>query len=365
MESQLINSFINYISSIRRFSQRTCAIYRDCLNRFLEFAAPAGNVEPFSAEQADSLLLSSLVPEKIRRYEAMLMNCGISPRTVNLHVSAISSFCKFLIKDGKLSSNPANLVKKPKVAKRLPEFYRQDDMEAYFDDTEIFVHHDGACSPEQFIEAYVGSRKRGYRESSDDMLLQMKRLADKPEKFSEWLYRKRLERVVISTLYSTGIRRAELISLTRGSLNWSRHMLRVRGKGDKTREIPVIPSLYEEISLYLQSVETMVGSGWTTSSPLFVTLAGRPLYPAMVDRLVKEGLGTVPGISGRKSPHVLRHTVATELLDSGSDLNSIKEFLGHSSLAATQVYTHNTVAKLKKIYQTAHPRAKNGGKNGD
>ena len=99
MESRLINSFINYISSIRRFSQRTCAIYRDCLNRFLEFAAPAGNVEPFSAEQADSLLLSSLVPEKIRRYEAMLMNCGISPRTVNLHVSAISSFCKFLIKD--------------------------------------------------------------------------------------------------------------------------------------------------------------------------------------------------------------------------------------------------------------------------
>ena len=193
----------------------------------------------------------------------------------------------------------------------------------------------------------------------------MKGLEDDPVRFHEWLYRKRLERIVIATLYSTGIRRAELCSLRRENFDGVRRMLKVRGKGDKTREIPIIPSLYEEISLYLHTVETMVEVGLNGSSPLYVTLKGGPLYPALVDRLVKEGLGEETDITGRKSPHVLRHTVATELLDSGADINSIKEFLGHSSLAATQVYTHNTVAKLKKIYQTAHPRAKIGGKNGD
>ena len=109
----------------------------------------------------------------------------------------------------------------------------------------------------------------------------------------------------------------------------------------------------------------MAGSIQSGDSPLFVTAKGIAVYPRLVDRIVRQELGEAEGFSGRKSPHVLRHTVATELLDDGADLNSIKEFLGHSSLAATQVYTHNSIEKLKNVYESAHPRAKNGGKNGD
>ncbi|MCQ2148895.1 MAG: tyrosine-type recombinase/integrase [Bacteroidales bacterium] len=178
-------------------------------------------------------------------------------------------------------------------------------------------------------------------------------------------YEQRLGRLIVSLLYNTGIRRAELLSLTVSSLDRGRSVLRVKGKGDKMREIPLVPSVCDEISLYLQSVDTMVGCVRTADSPLLVTLKGRALYPVFVDRAVKKELESVPGITGRKSPHVLRHTLATELLSDGADINSIKEFLGHSSLAATQVYTHNSIEKLLKVYDNAHPRAKNGGKNGD
>ena len=130
------------------------------------------------------------------------------------------------------------------------------------------------------------------------------------------------------------------------------------------REIPLVAGLCEEISLYLQSVETMTGVQAAPGRALLLTAKGRPLYPVYVDRAVKQELGAVAGINGRKSPHVLRHTLATELLDNGTDLNSIKELLGHASLAATQVYTHNSIEKLKTVYQTAHPRAKRGGNNG-
>ena len=171
-----------------------------------------------------------------------------------------------------------------------------------------------------------------------------------------------MERLIVSVLYSTGMRRAELIGLRIGDVDFARGTMTVRGKGDKVREIPLVSSLCKEISLYLQAVETMVGR---ERSPLAVTGKGLKLYPVFIDRAIKRALGRVGSITGRKSPHVLRHSLATELLDEGADLNSIKEFLGHSSLAATQVYTHNTIEKLKKVYVNAHPRAKSGGKNGD
>ena len=171
--------------------------------------------------------------------------------------------------------------------------------------------------------------------------------------------------MIISLLQGTAIRRAELISLNNSSLDRGRRVLHVRGKGDKMREIPLVESLYEEISLYLQSKLTNGKCSDEPDAPLLQTASGGRLYPVFVDRAVKRELGTVASITGRRSPHVLRHTLATELLDDGADLNSIKEFLGHSSLAATQVYTHISVEKLKNIYKNAHPRAKNGGKNGN
>lgn len=131
------------------------------------------------------------------------------------------------------------------------------------------------------------------------------------------------------------------------------------------REIPLTPSICEEISLYLSAVSSLTECAYDPQQPLLRTSKGSRLYPVLVDRAVKSELGAVPEITGRKSPHVLRHTLATELLGDGTDLNSIKELLGHSSLAATQVYTHNTIERLQNVYQSAHPRAKNGSKNGD
>ena len=244
-----------------------------------------------------------------------------SAKTVSLHLSVLSGFCKFLMKEGVLTGNPVRLVSRPKQEKRLPVFYREEAMQEYFE------------------------RTKGVLEYGK--------------------YEAQLERMILGLLYGTGLRRSELIALNRDSVDAARRVLRVRGKGDKMREIPLTPSLCEEISLYLQSVDSLKCADQSPEAPLLQTPRGARLYPVYVDRAVKAALGQVGSISGRKSPHVLRHTLATELLDGGADLNSIKELLGHSSLAATQVYTHNSIERLQKVYKSAHPRAKNDGNHGD
>ena len=317
-----IDEYITYVTSVRRYSPRTAQIYSDILGEFASFAGDD--------------LIESLTPSVIRSYEVHLMDSRkLDPRTVNLHLSVLSGFCRFLMKDGRLKSNPAKMVSRPKMEKRLPVFYREESMEEYFSSTDC-------DASEENLELIKGN-----------------------DRLSSQIYSRRLGRMIVSLLYSTGIRRSELIGLTIGSVDFSRRTMRVRGKGDKIREIPLVPSLCEEISLYLQSVESMEGRKRSASEPLLVTAKGAKLYPMFVDRTIKSELGQVGSITGRKSPHVLRHSLATELLNEGADLNSIKELLGHSSLAATQVYTHNSVEKLKKVYLNAHPRAKSGGKNGD
>ena len=301
---QQVDEYISYVKDVRRYSSRTVDIYRDVLERYY---AAAGEGE--------------VTATRIRNYEVYLMDeLGLDSRTVNLHLSVLSGYCRYLCGRGMLSSNPARLVTRPKQEKRLPVFYREESMDKFFEQT-------------------AGDAEFGN-------------------------YSQKLSHLIISLLFGTGIRRSELISLDRSSFNPARAVLRVLGKGDKEREIPVIPSLSEEILLYLQTVDSMF-DGLGPESPLLLTPKGARLYPVFVDRVVKKELAGVEGISGRKSPHVLRHTLATELLENGADLNSIKEMLGHSSLAATQVYTHNSIERLQSVYKTAHPRAKNGGKNGD
>ena len=319
----MIDAFIQYIRDIRRYSPRTQAIYQDVLADFVQFC--------------DGEVVASLTPSMLRRYEADCMGRGMKPRTVHQHMSVLSGFCRFLMQKGVLKSNPARGVKRPKMEKRLPEFYQEKSMAAYFAATDHWAGED-----ELEILLSYGPMPR--------------------DKAAVELYRHRLRRLVISLLFGTGIRRAELIGLKVGSFDAARQVLRVVGKGDKMREIPVIPSLCHEICLYLNAVESMRGGAPPADAPLLVTEKGRPLYPNYVDRTVKEELDGY-GITGRKSPHVLRHSVATALLDDGADLNSIKEMLGHANLAATQVYTHNSVDRLKKVYNNAHPRAKNGGSN--
>ena len=364
----LIDKYIRYVGQIRRYSGKTVRTYTDVLNEFVTYAFRDEKEAAQSAsgtEKTDSEILEILNPGMIRSYEVHLMNGRkLIPRTVNLHLSVLSGFCRFLMKEGLLNSNPVRTVARPKVPKRLPTVYRESAMEKYLNDTDIFASCDISTPPEQFMEQYRSSRRRGYRPESDSLWLKMSGLSGNSAKFSRWLYEKKLGRVMLSILYSTGMRRSELVSLRAGDIDLERKNVKVRGKGDKMREIPLTSSLCEEISLYLQAVEMICGNG-DGEPALFVTARGRRIYPEYIDRAVKDELGGEEGFTGKKSPHVLRHTIATELLDNGTDLYSIKEFLGHSSLAATQVYTHNTIEKLKKVYQTAHPRAKNGGKNGD
>ena len=304
------NKYLAYLRDIRRYSARTLEIYADVLESFVVFC------------EGDEDFAKTLNVNALRAYEVHLFDeRRLSPRTVSQHLSVLSGFCRFLIREGVLASNPVHLVKRPKEEKRLPLFYKDQSMEAYFESTK--------GDPE------FGS------------------------------YEQKLNRLIISMLAGCGLRRAELIGLNVGSVDFGRQVLRVRGKGDKMREIPLLPSLCEEISLYLSAVSSLNDDAYSPEAPLLRTRKGGRLYPVYVDRVVKKELAAVPGITVRRSPHVLRHTLATELLSDGADLNSIKELLGHSSLAATQVYTHNSIERLQSVYKNAHPRAKNGGKNGD
>jgi len=325
---KLVDEYIGYLSAVRRYSPRTLDIYRRALVDFASFVC--------GEDCSDDTLVESIKVQLIRSWEVeMLDRKEFSERTVNLQLSVLSGFAGYLIRKGLLGSNPVKLVKRPKQSSRLPVFYKKDDMLRYLERTRPYG--DGTV---------LGL----YPDCHPGILETDKHLRE--------IYEQCLRRNIISILYSTGIRRAELISLKIGSFDSRRKVLRVVGKGNKLREIPIVSLQCEEIMLYLKAVEDMICAGRTTEDPLFVTAAGNPLYPAYVDRAVKVELETEPGISCRKSPHVLRHTIATELLDEGADLNSIKEFLGHSSLAATQVYTHNSISKLKTVYQNAHPRAK-------
>ncbi len=326
----IIGKYIAYIRDIRRYSPRTVDIYAEAINDFLR-------VIHSSATVPDEELLASLNPSEIRQYEVTVLENGLSPRTVGLHLSALSSFCQFLIKEGRLSQNPIKLVTRPKVEKRLPSFYKKDAMDAYFEQTSYLL-------TEEELDFFCANWDTASGKA---------------------MYDERLARLILSLLYSLGLRRSDLIDLTIGSIDWDRNIVKVLGKGDKMREIPLISSLSEEILLYLKAVEVVCGGSRSLKEPLLVTYKGRKLYPEYVDRAVKRELGGVEGITGRKSPHVLRHSLATELMNEGTDINSIKELLGHSSLAATQVYTHSSIARLKSIYESAHPRAKNGGKHGD
>lgn len=319
--------YISYISAQKRYSVRTRDIYSSVLERFFRFAFDDDGLLLTEADQNG--MLSCLKVNVIRNYQIDMMEKGDGPRTVNLHLSVLSGFCRYLVGQGMLSSNPVSLTTRPKQPRRLPVFFKERAMDEY-------------------LESDNALRRR-------DFDLELRTEEEKRETY--WLC---LRRAIVCTLYETGLRRAELIGLKRGDVDFSRKILLARGKGDKMREIPLVPVLIEEILLYLQSVERLVrNAGNGAGDPLFVTLNGEKVYPVLVGRAVQEELGSMGNdFAGRKSPHVLRHSFATGLLEEGADLNSIKEVLGHANLAATQIYTHSNIKALKKIYEKAHPRAK-------
>ena len=328
---ELIRRYISHIKTVKRYSARTVLTYENVLSRYARAVFQ-------SEDPSDEVLVESLNRSELRGYMASLMeNEGLSPRSASTHMSVLSSFCSYLVKEGILKSNPVRTVTRPKIQKRLPEYHRADAMKEYFTKT----------------------RKDASRETLDAFI------ADPDTDRGKKLYERRLARLIIVLLYDTGLRRSELIGLKIENVDFSRQTLKVVGKGNKMREIPLLTALCQEILLYLEAVEALMCGKRSLKETLLVTYRGGDLYPVYVDRTVKSELGGIKGITGRKSPHVLRHSIATELMNEGTDLNSIKELLGHSSLATTQVYTHSSFARLKDIYEHAHPRAKNGGKHGD
>lgn len=293
-----IPDFLNYIEFERRYSVHTLNSYTKDLEQFSDFIRETYQVE--KAKEIDFVF--------IRSWIAFLMEEGNSPRTVNRKISTLKSYFRYLLKVGKIDDNPVLKITGPKVRKKLPVFIEEKSM-----DLLITAFED----PKSFEEAR--------------------------------------DRLVVELFYATGIRRAELIGLKSGDVNRDSRLIKVLGKRNKERLIPIHNSLFSLIDLYLSFKEKAISSQ-SQEAYFFLTVKGKKMYPKLVYRIVNNYLSRV-STQKKKSPHVLRHTFATHMLNHGADLNAIKELLGHANLAATQIYTHNTIEKLKNIYKLAHPKA--------
>ena len=290
--------YLDYITYEKRCSQHTLTSYRTDLDQFFHFIE----------EQYEVKEINEVTHHMIRSWIVNLLENGISPRSVGRKITTLKSYYRFLLKEKLVTDNPMLRIVTPKSPQRLPGFVETDDMR-------------------QLLEEVVfGDDFNGYR---DHLVLEM--------------------------LYSTGMRLSEMIGLRLEDIDLPRRTLKVTGKRNKQRLIPFSKKLEEAIRKYLPERDK-VNPGPEGSAYLFITSKGKRLYPRMIYRIVNVYLSRVTTIS-KKSPHVIRHTFATHMLNNGADLNAIKEILGHASLSATQVYTHNTFEKLISIYKQAHPRA--------
>ena len=292
--------FLAYIQFEKRFSKHTIKAYQSDLEQFQTYLFATYSIQQ-NAE---------ITHQHIRSWIIALMQAGMTPRSINRKLSTLKSFFQFLIKKGKLEKDPMLKVTAPKTGKRLPVFVEERPLEVLFEEV-------------QFGEDFEGVR----------------------------------DRLIMELLYQTGIRRSELIHLQISDIDFQGQAIKVLGKGNKERLIPINRDLRLQINNYLE-LRKQTFPDILTLGQLLLTKKGKPLYPKMVYNLVNKYLAIVT-TQEKRSPHILRHSFATHLSNNGADLNAIKELLGHSSLAATQVYTHNSIERLKEIYQQAHPKAKN------
>ena len=288
-----IADFLNYLKFERRNSPHTVTAYRTDLEQFRRYLSEKGGGKADAAT--------------IRAWLDSRMEQGDTPRSIRRKMSSLKAYFRFLQREHGLDSNPMDRMLSPKMAERLPSFVTEPQMEQLMETLEA-----AADSFETIRDA-----------------------------------------MMVETFYALGIRESELIALRRSDVDLAQLQVRVLGKGNKERLLPFMPAFRDHLTAYMAAWEAQFGP-MRPESPLFVTAKGRPLYPMLVYRVVHESLEMTS--VRKKSPHVLRHTFATHLLDEGAELNAIKELLGHANLAATQVYTHTSIAKLKKIYQQSHPR---------
>ena len=290
-----INAFLEYLQFEKRYSQHTLISYQNDLEQFMAYLAI----------QFDLPAIPAITPMFVRSWLAELKEEEISSKTINRKISTLRTFFKYEMKAGRLEQSPMATVTAPKISKRLPSFVEQEDMATLFDHVAF----------------------------SDD-------------------WKGKTERMVLRLFYSTGMRLSELIQLKESQLDPSNGQLKVLGKGNKERIIPVSKDLMDELQNYLSEKPVRLDN----VVQVFVSDKGKQLQPRSVYSFVKAHLSQVTTIQ-KKSPHILRHSFATHLMNNGADLNAVKELLGHSSLAATQVYTHNTIEKLKDVFKKAHPKA--------
>jgi integrase/recombinase XerC len=289
--------FFKYLQYEKRFSPHTIISYQTDLQQFKEYLLEVYEVEDLKL--ADHAI--------IRSWVVALVQKDLDSRTIHRKIASLRSYFKFLIRRGEVEFNPTVRIKAPKLAKKLPSFIPEDAFTQVLDQG-------------VFSDDFKGHR----------------------------------EKLILELLYGTGMRLAELTNLKLADINLSSSTLKVLGKGNKERILPLNPSLVTTLSAYLQ--KRLATFPDNNSSFLFVTDKEAPLYPKYVYRVVKKYMSTV-STAQKNSPHVFRHSFATHLLNRGADLGAIKDLLGHASLAATQVYTHNSIEKLKAVFEKAHPKA--------
>lgn len=292
----LLDRYLDHLTFEKRYSPHTVAAYRRDLGQFDTFVREFGVAGP---EQATD--------RTVRAWMMRQMEAGVGPRSVNRKLSALRSFYKFARVVGSVTSDPTALVDPPKTPKRLPEFIEEQRLERMFD----------------HLEWPPGFKGQTHR-------------------------------LVLEMLYGTGMRLAELVGLHQGDIDLQARTIRVLGKRNKERILPIGDALAAVVQEYRSARSGLFGATAPTD-PLLVNTDGTPVARRTIQRLVRHYLSGVTS-QQKRSPHVLRHTFATHMLEHGADLNAVKEILGHANLAATQVYTHNTVEKLRKVHAQAHPR---------
>jgi integrase/recombinase XerC len=290
------NQFLDHLKFERRLSVHSVVSYTACLNQFTAYLQDSYQIDVLEG-------LNHLI---IRSWIVRLMENKISARSINQKITVLKTFYKFLVRQKIVADSPMLRVEAPKMSRRLTPFVEKDKMDKLLDDIE-------------FGEDFTGVRNQ----------------------------------LMIELFYGTGIRLAELTGLKTGNVDLFNCSIKVLGKRNKERIVPFPATIKPRIGTYLKLREK---SGTAPSGYFFVTVKGNKVYEKLVYRVINNYLSLVTTIE-KKSPHVLRHTFATHMLNNGADINAIKEVLGHSSLSATQIYTHNTVEKLKNIHKQAHPKA--------
>lgn len=294
MFDKQLHQFFDYLKYEKRYSNHTVTSYQNDIVQFTSFINP----------QKEEINLQEINHQQIRAWVSDLMKHKIAARSVNRKLSALKSFFKFLQRQQIIEVNPMSKISGPKTPKRLPSFVDEHQMEDLF--TEV-----------KFDEGFAGQR----------------------------------DKLILDLLYQTGIRRSELTHLKETDVDLFNSSIKVLGKRNKERIIPISLVLKRNLESYLQVKKEL-----KLSNPmLLVSEKGNTLSEQSVYNSVKKYLSQITTIQ-KKSPHVLRHTFATHLLNNGADINAVKDLLGHTNLSATQVYTHNTIEKLKKSYKQAHPR---------